>query len=117
MNALRWILGSIGVLFAAGFMLIAVIGNGFRKSFGGSDINPLVVALPMLALVLMLASIFFPSSKPLLHTAAAAVIGLIGYFVREIFKEGEAPFWLAIAYLAAWLVYYWLAAWRTVSTP
>jgi hypothetical protein len=115
MNALRWILGTIGGVFGVGFVFLAIIGSGFRKSFGASENNPLLVALPVLGIVLLLAAIFFPTSKPLLHTAAAAALGLVGYFVWQIFKEAEAPFWFAIAYLAAWFVYYWLAAWRSVS--
>lgn len=117
MNTLRWILGIIGVLFGGGFVILAIVGSGFRKSFGASDTNPLLIAMPMLAIVLLLAAIFFPSSKPLLHVAAVAALGLVGYFLWEIFKQGEAPFWLAIVYLAAWSVFYWHAAWRNIPQP
>lgn len=117
MNTLRWILGTVGLLFGGGFVLLAVLGNAFRKSFGASDPNPLLIALPILGIGLLLASILFPSSKPLLHIAAVAAIGLVGFCFWQIIRESAVPLWFAIAYLAVWFVYYLLAAWRAIPQP
>lgn len=115
MTALRWILGVFAAVFAGGFVFLVFIANGFRRSFGASENGPLFIALPVLGLALLLAAILFPSSKPLLHCAAVAALGLVGFCLWQIFKEGEAPLWFAVVYLAAWFVYYWLAAWRGVG--
>lgn len=117
MNALRWSLGIIAVLFGGGFVLLAVAGNAFRKSFGASEHGPLFIGLPVFGLALLLAAILFPSSKPLLHIAAGAAVGLVGFCLWQIFSESAVPLWFAIAYLAAWFVYYWHAAWRVVPQP
>ncbi|MFO1488964.1 MAG: hypothetical protein U1F65_10850 [Verrucomicrobiota bacterium] len=114
MNALRWILGSITVLFGGGFVFLMIVGNGFRRSFGASETSPLVVVLPLIGFLMLFAAILFPGSKPLLHTAAVAALSLIGFCLWIIFKEGDVPMWFAVAYLIAWLIYYWLAAWRAV---
>jgi hypothetical protein len=115
MNTLRWILGSIAVVIGGGFVFLVLLGNAFRKSFGASEHGPLFIGLPVVGIALLLAAILFPSSKPLLHIAAVAALGLIAFCVWQIFSQGEVPLWFAVAYLAAWLVYYWLAAWRITS--
>ena len=52
MNALRWLLGSIAVLAGGGWLLLALWGQSFRRSFGASDLGPLVViAVPALMLL------------------------------------------------------------------
>mgnify|MGYP001567574712 CR=1 FL=1 len=117
MNTLRWILGTIAALFGGGFVLLALLGNTFRKSFGASEHGPLFIGLPVLGVALLLAAIFCPSCKPLLHIAAVAALGLVGFCLWQIFAEGATPLWFAVAYLAAWFVYYWLAAWRPVLRP
>lgn len=117
MNILRWILGSITILFGGGFMFLMIIGNGFRKSFGASDTSPLVVVLPLLGFLLLFGAILFPGCKPLLHAAAVAALSLVCFCLWIIFKEGDAPMWLAVIYLVGWLAYYWLAAWRNIPQP
>jgi hypothetical protein len=116
MNTLRWILGSIAVVLGGGFVILVLLGNAFRKSFGASEHGPLIIGLPVVGVGLLLAAIFFPASKPLLHVAAVAALGLTGFCVWQITAKGEAPLWFAVAYLAAWFGYYWLAAWRDVSS-
>ncbi len=117
MNTLRWILGTIAVLFGGGFVILVLLGNAFRKSFGASEHGPLFIGLPVLGLALLLAAILFPANKPLLHIAAVAALGLVGFCLWQVFDAGEAPLWFAIVYLGAWFVYYWLAAWRVVPQP
>ena len=79
MNTLRWTLGSITVLFGGGFVLLMILGNAFRKSFGASDTSPLVVVLTLLGFLLLFGAILFPGSKLLLHTAAVAALSLVGF--------------------------------------
>lgn len=112
MNALRWILGSITVLFGGGFVFLMIVGNAFRKSFGASETSPLVVVLPLLGFALLFGAILFPGSQPLLHTAAVTALGLVGFCLWIIFKESDPTMWLAVVYLIVWFIYYSLAAWR-----
>ncbi len=117
MITLRWVLGVSGALFAIGFIALALIGNAFRKSFGASALGPLTIILPAIALVLLVAATVAPTCKPLLHAAAISALGLIAYFLWEIFTHGEIPLWFAIAYLGLWLSYYWLALEQATLLP
>ncbi len=112
MTALRWILGLIAVFFAGGFTFLVIISNAFRKSFGASANGPLFLIAPLAGLGLLLAAILFPTNKPLLHVAAVAAVGLVGFCIWQIVAEAAVVLWLALAYLALWFLYYWLAAWR-----
>jgi hypothetical protein len=112
MMALRWILGLIAAFLGGGFVFLVILANAFRKSFGASEHGPLFIGLPVIAIGLLLAAILFPANKPLLHIAAAAALGLVGFCLWQIFANGEIPLWFAVAYLMAWFSYYWLAAWR-----
>lgn len=116
MNTLRWILGTIAVVVGGGFVILVVLGNAFRKSFGASEHGPLFIGIPVLGIALLLAAILFPSYKPLLHVAAVAALGLVGFCLWQIFSEGGTPLWFAVAYLALWFIYYGLAVWR-VAPP
>lgn len=115
MNALRWVLGVIAVVFIGGFLALVLLANAFRKSFGASEHGPFFIGLPVAGLVVLLAAVFFPANRPLLHVAAVAALGLTGFCARQIVAKGEAPLWFALVWLAAWFVYYWLAAWRSVG--
>ncbi len=117
MTALRWILGSIAALFGGGFVFLVVLSNAFRKSFGASEHGPLFMGLPVIALGLLLAAVLFPANKPLLHLAAIAALGLAGFCLWQIFTDSAVPLWFAVAYLLAWFVFYWLAAWRVAPPP
>jgi len=117
MNALRWILGLIAAGFVVGFVALTFLGNAFRKSFGASELSPFFIALPVVGMALLLAAIVFQTHKPLLHLAAAAACGLVVFCLWQIFSEGEAPLWYAVAYLAVWFVFYGLAAWRDGTPP
>lgn len=113
MIALRWILGlsTGGVLF--GTIVLTMVASGFRKSFGASPTNPLIVALPYLALAIMLGGILLPGQRWLLHIGAlTAATVLISCVVRmsDISLVG-------ILYATLWLVYYWLAAWHAAPAP
>jgi len=112
-NALRWILGGLIVLLGGGFIVLNLVAGGFRKSFGASEVNPLITLLPLVAMALLLAGLIFPASKPLLHAGAVAAVALIVFCVWQFIAESATVVWFAIAYLLVWLAFYWCAAWRT----
>src|SRR4051794_23570663 len=107
MTIVRWILASSLVLFGGGFVLLAVLGGNFRRSFGGSDTNPLLIALPILVGGVLLGSIVFPGSKPLLHVAAAGAVALLGMCVWYMATEAATILWTVLAYLGLWFWFYW----------
>ena len=113
MQALRWTLMVILILVAGGFIALAVIGDGFRRSFGASDTNPLLVMLPVTGMALLLAGLLFPTFKVALHLGAisAALFAVLCGWL--IVREAATSLLLALGYLAAWLVFYWHAAWQT----
>lgn len=113
MTALRWLLGlsTGGVLF--GTIVLTVVAANFRKSFGASPTSPLVVALPYLALAIMLAGVLFPGQRWVLHVGAltAAILAI----TCVVQMSGISL--VGILYSGLWLVYYGFAAWRTPVTP
>ena len=112
MAALRWSLLAVTGIVALGFVALAVVGGGFRRSFGASETHPLIVLLPSLVLALFLISLLFPGNRPLLHTVAAIDVLLAG---GSVWLCRETPFGgvLGLGYAALWFVYYWLAAWTS----
>lgn len=112
MTALRWILGTIAVGLGGGFVFLVILSNAFRRTLGASPNGPLFLILPLVALGLLLAALLFPAWKPLLHVAAVAAAGLVGFCIWQIIAESAMVLWLALLYLGAWFVFYWLAAWR-----
>jgi hypothetical protein len=48
MNTLRWILTVVLALLAVGYLAFFVVAGSFRRSFGASETNPLLLALPLL---------------------------------------------------------------------
>jgi len=117
MNTLRWILGAIIVLLGGGFIILSMVAGSFRKSFGASELNPLVTILPLAGMALLLTSLIFTANKPLLHLAAIAAVGLVGFCVWQMVKEAATVMWFPLLYLAGWFLYYWLAAWRITPQP
>ena len=112
MNALRWILGAIAILCGGGLVLLTVIGNGFRRSFGASEQNLWWTVLPSLGFLLLVAALVFPGSKPLLHAAALAAGVLMALCIWQLTVETAFPLWCGVVYLALWLVYYGMALHR-----
>ena len=112
MNALRWILGIVILLLGGGYLFLFMISNGFRKSFGASENNPLLAILPLASVLILLAGLVWPANRTLLHLGAAAAVGLIGFCVWQIFLDYAAVLWLGILFLLLWLVFYWSAAWQ-----
>jgi hypothetical protein len=113
MNILRWILGTISVLFGGGFVALFVISNGFRRSFGASENNPLLVILPLAAVALLFAGLVAPSNRILLHVGAVAAVALVAFCVWQMITESATVLWLALLYIALWFVFYGSKAWGT----
>ena len=106
----RWILGSILVLIAGGFAFLSIVGRGFRRSFGASEINPLITLLPFLGLALLFSALIFTGTKLLLHAAAVVAVAFIGICVWQMISDQATILWFAIFYLVAWLAFYWQTA-------
>lgn len=106
MNTLRWTLGIVNVALLGGFVFLVVVANGFRRMFGASQSTPLFAILPVVGCGLLLAALIAPASKPLLHTAAAAAVALIGFCLWNIVREAAVSLWLGVLYLCLWLVFY-----------
>ena len=100
-------MGLILVGLGGGFLLLTMVANGFRKSFGSSEMNPLIQILPIAAMVILLAGLMTPSSKLLLHIGAVAAIGLIGFCVWNMVYEAATSLGFAVLYLLVWLYFYW----------
>jgi hypothetical protein len=117
MNALRWALGlTIGTL-TAGYVLLWMLSSAFRRSSGASENHPFLLVLPVIGAALLLGSILFPSHRPLLHASAVAGLGMAGFCVWQIVSESATILWLGMILIAAWFVFYGLAAWNIPSKP
>src|SRR5688572_33062413 len=104
--ALRWSLGIAAALVAAGWAVLAVVGSGFRSSFGGSGNSPLLVLAPVVVALLVLASVVWPDRRVLLHIVAALMVALC---IACAFLARETVFLAALgaAFAIAWLSFYY----------
>lgn len=109
MLTLRILLGAILVFFCGGYFVLATVARGFRQSFGASPLSILVVILPIAGMVLLIAALIFSAERMLLHVAAGAAVGLVGFCIWQIVSEGAGVLVLALIVLAAWFYYYWAA--------
>ena len=109
MNALRWILGLATAGAGLGWVLLSVIGGGFRKSFGASEASVVVVGAPLVVAGLLLAGLLFPGHRGWLHAGAVVSVVILGICVLNPAGLGG----LGIVYFGLWLVFYALAAWRS----
>ena len=107
MLALRWVLGLLLGGIGGGFLLLMVVGSGFRKSFGASEISPMLQLLPIAAMVVLFAGLIAPSNRLLLHIGAASAVAVMGYCVWAIIYESATVLWLVLVYLVMWLYFYW----------
>lgn len=116
MLTLRWCLGLVAGLLGGGFLVLFFVSNGFRRSFGASENNPLVAVLPLAAIGLLVAGVIAPGSRLLLHLAALAALGLVGFCVWQLIKEAATVMWFALLYLTAWLVFYGITLAQSATT-
>jgi hypothetical protein len=103
-------LGVLVALALSGHMTLAVIGGGFRRSFGASATSPLVIAVPIIGGMLIIASLIWPDRRPLLHLTAVLVAALVVGCVL-IARETQFVAGLGMLVAAAWLWFYY----RTLS--
>lgn len=111
MNTLRWTIGIITTLLAAAWIALDVIGSGFRRSFGASATSPLLSIGPIVAALLVIASVGWPERRVLVHIVAVVMLALcIGclYLARETAFVAT----LGLAYAGLWFLYYYRAVWR-----
>jgi hypothetical protein len=109
MNALRWVLIVVTVLFGAGWIALVSIGSGFRQSFGASAIGPLVTLSPLPVAVLILVSLRGGASRTLLHSTAAVVVIAIGLLLWSVGGKVDPSLVVVFLFLGLWLVYYGLS--------
>ena len=112
MMLFRWILGTILVLLGGGYTILLIVAAGFRSSFGASDNNPLVEIFPLVAAVVLLAGLIFPTRKKLLHSGAIGAVGLVAFCIYMFLTEAAVVLWYLVLYLAAWLFFYWRSAFQ-----
>jgi hypothetical protein len=106
MIALRWTLILVTALTGAGWILLALWADSFRRSFGASPTAALTVVLPAAFLALMLAALLLPEVRWLQHVAAAAaVVAAVacGFFLAESVFVGS----VGLVYIGLWLLHYW----------
>jgi hypothetical protein len=110
MQALRWIIGIITALGAAGFLALVVFGDGFRRSYGASENGLFKVGVTLVIQAALLASIAAPNQRLLLHSVAVVVVSLIAGCLW-IYRESAFVGTTGLAYCGMWLGYYWQAVW------
>jgi hypothetical protein len=105
MLGLRWTLGIVTALVTLMIVAIAVVGGGFRRSFGASD-NPIPTALTLVVSALVLASLVWPEQRVLMHVVAVLMVALV---VGSLFlvRETLVTAMFGVAYAAAWLSLYY----------
>jgi len=112
--SLRWVLGGIAAIVAAGWVALAAGGNSFRRSFGASENAPWVVAIPPIIALVVLASVVWPERRALLHVTAALIVLLLvasALLARQTIFVAS----LGVLYALAWLWFYYRVAW--VAAP
>ena len=116
MTTLRWILGITTAVAAAGFIAIAVIAGGFRRSFTGSDNGVPLVSIFVVTAALVLASLVWPDRRVLLHIVAVLMVALCvacAFIARE--SAGTAA--MGVIYAAGWLTFYYRTVWAGPGAP
>ena len=110
MMALRWSLGTIAAVCGAGWVLLALWAEGFRRSFGASGVGTLKLVVPPAVLALVLATVLMPSNRWLLH-ACAVVFALVAAGLVFVLRESLFVGIVGLAFFAAWFVFWWRALW------
>jgi hypothetical protein len=89
MIVLRWLLGISASMAAAGWLLIAFIGNDVRRSFGASGVDSLTFFAPPVVLLLALLTVLQPAHRGMMHGAALvfalAAVGLVLVLRESLF--------------------------------
>jgi hypothetical protein len=116
MAALRWTLIVVTALTGVGWVLLALWADSFRRSFGASPADALVVVLPIAFLALILAALLLPDVKWLQHVTAAAAAAVA---VGCILIMGETVFVgsVGLVYIGLWFLHYWQRTWSAPAQP
>lgn len=116
MAALRWTLIVVTVLTGAGWILLALWADSFRRSLGVSPTAALTVVLPAAFLALILAALLLPEVKWLQHlaavAAAAVAVACVTVMAETVFVGS-----LGLLYTGLWFAYYWQSVWKTPVQP
>ena len=105
MLGLRWTLGVIAALVAAGWLALSIVAGGFRRSFGASDQPAWMVLLPLVVSALLIVSVLWPDRRGLLHVVALVMLAtIVGCVV--IARDAAFLALLGILYASAWLSFY-----------
>ena len=110
LTLVRWFLGLSSALALAGWILLLIVAHDFRRSFGASSVGALRLAALPVVLLLVAVTVAYPTNRALLHVAAI-ILGLALIGVVFILRESQFVGVTGIIYIAAWLLFYWLAAW------
>jgi hypothetical protein len=110
MLGLRWSLGIASALVGVGWLVLGVLGNSFRASFGASAVDWLTRLGPLVVMALVLASVMAPGNRVLLHLTAVAVAAA-GIGGALVLRESVFVGTLCLAYCGAWFFFYVRTAW------
>lgn len=84
----------------------------FRRFFGIAGFSEAGSGATLCAVLLLLAGVLFPANGLLLHAGAVvAAVWIIVCIWRRVLRAISGN-WIAVLYLLAWLVFYWLTAWK-----
>ena len=103
---LRWTIGIVTALVAAMWVALAVLGDGFRRSFGASENAPWMFFAPIVVGALVIASVMSPERRTLLHVVAVLMVALC---LGSLWLARETMFvaTMGVLYTGMWLTYYW----------
>ena len=116
MAALRWTLIGVTVLTGAGWILLALWADSFRRSFGASSVDVVVAVLPPAFLALILAALLLPEVRWLQHLAAVAAAAVA---VSCVVLMAETVFvgTVGLLYTGLWFLHYWHSVWAVPVSP
>jgi hypothetical protein len=114
MTVLRWVLGVTTFLAAGGLLLLVSWAGSYRRSWGASEKSGMVVLGPLLALMVLLATLVFPEAKMLLHLAAMGMT-VLSLASLLLFFHASGLCTTILVYSGLWFGYYGLAAWAPVT--
>jgi hypothetical protein len=102
-------------LAAGGLLLLASWAGSYRRSWGASESSRLLVVGPLLALMVLLATLVFPEATLLLHLAAMGMI-VLSMASLLLFSQASGLCATILVYCGLWFGYYGLAAWSSPLT-
>src|SRR5215207_1263255 len=107
---LRWILAVTMAIASAGFIALAAIAGGFRRSFTATDKGTPIVIFGLACAAVILASLIWPERRVLMHTAAVV---MVAFSVGCVFLARDTVFvaMLGAFYAVGWFTFYYRAVW------